>query len=261
MDYALITLTSLVVSGLTLFSGFGLGTLLMPAFAVFFPVPTAIAATAVVHLANNLFKLALVGKQADWHVVARFSLPAALAALIGAAALVGFAELQALTNYELFGRTFELTPEKLVIGSLIVVYASLELSSAFAALAIPSKYLPLGGLLSGFFGGLSGNQGAFRSAFLIKSGLAKEAFVATGVVSAVIVDSVRLTVYGVSYFTSSFVALPAEIAGLVVSASLAAVLGAVFGRRLLKKVTLRTVQVTVAVCMIGVGGGLAAGLI
>ena len=30
MDYALITLTSLVVSGLTLFSGFGLGTLLMP---------------------------------------------------------------------------------------------------------------------------------------------------------------------------------------------------------------------------------------
>jgi len=261
MDYALITLCSLVVSGLTLFSGFGLGTLLMPAFAVFFPVPTAIAATAVVHLANNLFKLALVGKEADWHVVARFSLPAALAALIGAASLVGFAELPALTHYELSGRTFEITPVKLVIGSLIVVFASLELSSAFAALAMPSKYLPLGGLLSGFFGGLSGNQGAFRSAFLIKAGLAKEAFVATGVVSAVIVDSVRLTVYGVSYFTSSFVALPAEIAGLVVSASLAAFVGAFFGRRLLKKVTLRTVQIVVAACMIGVGGGLAAGLI
>jgi hypothetical protein len=128
-------------------------------------------------------------------------------------------------------------------------------------MAIPSKYLPLGGLLSGFFGGLSGNQGAFRSAFLIKSGLAKEAFVATGVVSAVIVDTVRLTVYGVSYFTSSFVTLPAEIAGLVISASLAAFLGAFFGRRLLKKVTLRTVQIIVAACMIGVGGGLAAGLI
>jgi len=79
VDYVLITLTSLFVSGLTLFSGFGLGTLLTPAFAVFFPVPTAIATTAVVHLSNNLFKLALVGKQADWRVVARFSLPAALA--------------------------------------------------------------------------------------------------------------------------------------------------------------------------------------
>jgi uncharacterized membrane protein YfcA len=261
MDYALITLTSLVVSGLTLFSGFGLGTLLMPVFALFFPVPTAIAATAVVHLANNLFKFGLVGKEADWHVVARFSLPAALAALIGAVALVGFAELQALTNYELSGRTFELTPVKLVIGSLIVVFAALELSPAFAALAIPPKYLPLGGLLSGFFGGLSGNQGAFRSAFLIKSGLTKEAFVATGVVSAVVVDTVRLTVYGVSYFTTSFEALPAEIAGLVVSASLAAFIGAFLGARLLKKVTLRTVQIIVAACMIGVGAGLAAGLI
>ncbi len=39
MDYALITLISLVVSGLILFSGFGLGTLLKPAFALFFPVP------------------------------------------------------------------------------------------------------------------------------------------------------------------------------------------------------------------------------
>ena len=211
MDYALIGLTALVVSALTLFSGFGLGTLLMPAFAVFFPVPAAIAATAVVHLANNLFKLALVGRRADWRVVARFSLPAALAALIGAGALVGFAGLETLARYELLGRSFDVTPVKLVIGSLIVVFAALELSPALEGLAIPRRYLPLGGLLSGFFGGLSGNQGAFRSAFLIKSGLDKQAFVATGVVSAVIVDTVRLGVYGVSYVTSRFEALPVEL--------------------------------------------------
>jgi hypothetical protein len=101
--------------------------------------------------------------------VARFSLPAALAALVGASALVGFAELPSLTTYEVSGRTFEITPVKLVIGSLIVAFASLELSSALDGLALPSKNLPLGGLVSGFFGGLSGNQGAFRSAFLIKA--------------------------------------------------------------------------------------------
>ena len=145
MDYALITLISLVVSGLTLFSGFGLGTLLMPAFALFFPVPTAIAATAVVHLANNLFKLALLGKQADWHVVARFSLPAALAALIGAAALVGFAELPALTHYELLGRTFEITPVKLVVGSLIFLCIALH---NFPAMAWPT--------VDGIFAGSAG---------------------------------------------------------------------------------------------------------
>ena len=54
--------------------------LLMPVFALFFPIPIAIAATAVVHLANNFFKLYLVGAQANWPVVARFSLPAAFAA-------------------------------------------------------------------------------------------------------------------------------------------------------------------------------------
>lgn len=261
MDYALIIFAALVVSGLTLFSGFGLGTVLMPAFAVFFPVTTAIAATAVVHLANNLFKLGLVGKQANWRVVARFSLPAALAALLGASALVAFAGLPALTSYELFGRVYNVTPVKLVIGAMIVAFAALELSPAFAALAIPSKYLPLGGLLSGFFGGLSGNQGAFRSAFLIKSGLDKEAFVATGVVSAVIVDTVRLSVYGVSYFTASFEALPREIVGLVLAATLAAFVGAFLGARLLVKVTLRGVQIIVAVCMIGVGVGLSGGWI
>jgi uncharacterized membrane protein YfcA len=261
MDYAFITAVALVVSGLTLFSGFGLGTLLMPAFALFFPVPTAIAATAVVHLANNLFKLALVGRNASWRVVLRFSVPAALAALVGATALVGFAGLEPLTSYTAFGRSFEITPVKLVIGTLIVCFAALELSPAFAALTIPSKYLPLGGLLSGFFGGLSGNQGAFRSAFLIKSGLAKEAFVATGVVSAVIVDTVRLSVYGLSYFVTSFEALPPQIAGLVVAASLAAFAGAFLGTRLLAKVTLRAVQITVAVCMVCVGFGLAVGWI
>jgi hypothetical protein len=35
------------VSGLTLFPGFGLGTLLMPAFALFFPIEVAVAATAI----------------------------------------------------------------------------------------------------------------------------------------------------------------------------------------------------------------------
>lgn len=65
MVYLIICAVALVVSALTLFSGFGLGTLLMPAFAIFFPIEIAIATTAIVHLANNIFKLVLVGKMAD----------------------------------------------------------------------------------------------------------------------------------------------------------------------------------------------------
>ena len=65
MMYVIVCFVALGASFLTLFSGFGLSTLLMPAFALFFPLEAAIAMTAVVHLANNVFKLALVGRKAD----------------------------------------------------------------------------------------------------------------------------------------------------------------------------------------------------
>lgn len=259
MDYLIICVVALAASGLTLFSGFGLGTLLMPAFALFFPVPTAIASTALVHLANNLFKLALLGRAADWQVVLRFGLPAALAAVIGAASLVGIAGLAPVIEYELVGRRFLVTPVKLVIGTLIVVFAVLELTPRFSALAVPGRYLPLGGMISGFFGGLSGNQGAFRSAFLIKAGLEKKAFVATGVVSAVLVDTTRIAVYGGAFLTTRAEELPGGIGGLVAAAMVAAFVGAFTGARLLEKVTMTFVRYAVAAGMIGIGVALVAG--
>jgi uncharacterized protein len=53
----------------------------------------------------------------------------------------------------------------------------------------------VGGLIIGFFGGLSGNQGALRSAFLIRYKLSKEVFIATGVLIACFIDVTRLSVY------------------------------------------------------------------
>lgn len=261
MDLLVIGAAALLVSALTLFSGFGLGTVLMPVFALFFPVPVAIAATAVVHLANNLFKITLVGRQADWGVVLRFGIPAAAAAMVGASALFLFADLPVLATYALGGREHEITALKVVIGTLIIAFAGLELIPRLAKLSFPPRYLFIGGLLSGFFGGLSGNQGAFRSAFLIKAGLDKEAFVGTGVVSTVIVDTVRLIVYGVSFYTSSFVTLGADVVGSVVVAVASAFVGAYAGTRLLEKVTLRFVQINVAIAMVAFGVALGGGII
>ncbi|MBF0562280.1 MAG: TSUP family transporter [Alphaproteobacteria bacterium] len=261
MDYLFICVIAILVSAVTLFSGFGLGTALMPAFALFFPVPVAIAATAVVHLANNLFKVALVGGQADPRVVVRFGLSAAVAAIVGASLLDLFAGLPVLAIYDLGGRTHEITAIKVVIGSVIIVFALLELSPRFASLEFPPRYLALGGVLSGFFGGLSGNQGAFRAAFLVRAGLDKATFIGTSVVSAVIVDIVRLTVYGVSFYRESFTSLPSSIVGVVVAAMAAAFFGAFLGARLIHKVTMRAVQLIVAITMIAVGSGLMIGLV
>ncbi len=106
MELVIIGLAAFITSGLTLFSGFGLGTILMPVFALYFPVPVASAATAVVHLANNLFKFALIAKQADWQTVAQFGIPAVVAAMAGAYLLTLFDLMPGLASYSIAGKAF-----------------------------------------------------------------------------------------------------------------------------------------------------------
>lgn len=245
MDYAVVCLVASAASALTLFSGFGLGTLLMPAFAAFFPVPAAVGMTAVVHFLNNVFKLALFGRAADREVVLRFGVPAVLAAFAGAWALLWLAHLPALAAYTAFGRSFEVLPVKLAVGVLMAGFALFEVHPKTAALAFERRWLPLGGVLSGFFGGLSGHQGALRSAFLIRLGLSKEAFVGSGVVIACLVDLTRLGVYAAKFSAADIGAN----AGLLAAATASAFLGAWGGARLLEKVTVAAVQKTVAVLL------------
>lgn len=257
MMYWIVCLTALIASGLTLFSGFGLGTILMPAFALFFPVEIAIAMTAIVHMANNIFKLFLVGRKTDRHVLMKFAPTAILAAFAGAWLLTLLTDIPVIFSYMIGERQYQVTAVKAVVGLLMIVFAFIELLPRFEKLEFDQKYLPLGGLISGFFGGLSGNQGALRSAFLSKAGLDKEAFIATGVVTAAIVDLTRLSVY-LRHFTT--VELEANW-GLMLAATLTAFAGAFIGSRLMKKITLRTVQIIVGVMLIFIGFFLFMGLI
>jgi hypothetical protein len=224
-------------------------------------VPVAVAATAVVHLANNLFKLVLVGRDANRRALIRFGIPAALAAVAGAALMGVFGGVPPLAVYQAGGRTCEVTLVKLVIAVVIIGFSILEFIPAFSKLAIDPKYLPLGGLVSGFFGGLSGHQGALRSAFLIKAGMTKAEFVGTGVVAAVIVDVARLAVYGLDAHSAGFAALTTSTGDLVATATISALAGSLLAARLIEKITLRTVQVTVAVTLAVIGVALGAGLV
>ncbi|MEO7432862.1 MAG: TSUP family transporter, partial [Dokdonella sp.] len=195
MSYLIVCSVALLASALTFFSGFGLGTLLLPAFALFFPVGEAVALTAVVHFLNGLFKLALTARHADRRVVLLFGVPACVMAVAGAWVLTWLVDSHPLVVYVIAGHAFEVTAVKLVVGLLLLVFASLELIPRFQTLAFGARYLPVGGLLSGFLGGLAGMQGALRSAFLARAGLSKEAFIGTGVVIACLIDVSRLAVY------------------------------------------------------------------
>lgn len=257
MEIVIICLAAFLTAILTFFSGFGLGTILAPVFAIFFPIDIAIALTGVVHFSNNLFKIALIGRNTDKAVLLRFGIPAILASFAGAWLLLKITVLPTIAEYELWGKTFEITAVELIIALLLIIFSILEISPSFQKIQFGKDKLVWGGVLSGFFGGLSGIQGAIRSAFLIKSGLSKEAYIATGVVIACLVDFTRLSVYASRFTTANL----HENMTLLISATLAAIAGAYFGKKLLKKVTLRSIQLLVAIMLILISITLGAGII
>jgi uncharacterized membrane protein YfcA len=246
MDIIIISLTALLTSLMTFFTGFGLGTILTPVFAIFFPIDIAIALTGIVHLLNNLFKLALVGKEANKTVVLKFGIPAIVAAFIGAELMITLSNLPEIISYYIFGKEFFILPIKIIVAILMIFFALIEVLPSLKSIQFDSNKLYLGGALSGFFGGLSGHQGAFRSAFLIRAGLSKEAFIATGVTIACLVDFTRLSVYFSKFFSAGI----SDNILYIIFATLSAFVGAYFGKKLLRKITLNTLQFIVALLII-----------
>jgi len=239
----IIPITAFAASLLTFFSGFGLGTILLPVLLIFYPVEVAILITSIVHLLNNLFKFSIIGKHTDLKVALKFGVPALFGAFLGAKLLFSVSAFALRFHYELFNIPFEATFVKVLIGLLLFIFSFYELFPRRKSEDASNKYLMVGGSLSGFFGGLSGNQGALRTAFLINCGLSKEAFIATGVVIACIVDITRIPIY-FSSFSNEFLS---ENADTLVIATISAFLGAIIGRKLLVKVTFRSVQMVVSV--------------
>lgn len=264
MEYIIVPAAAFIASVLSFYSGFGLGTLLMPVLALFFPLPAAIAATAVVHGSNNLFKIMMVGIKADRDLVLKFGLPAIAAAFAGAVALHVFTAVSggASFSYVLLGKTAVITPLKFLLALLMLGFAAVDIHPALKGMKFDRRYLPLGGLLSGFFGGLSGHQGALRSAFLVKTDVTPEAFVATNAAIGFMVDLARMLIYAYTIFAlgdaGGMEGFPAGIAGVAVIASVAGVL---IGLKFLHKATISVIQSLTAAMLAAIAVFLGTGLI
>ena len=262
MSFLVVALAAAFAAGLTLYSGFGLGTLLLPVFALFFPVEVAVGATAVVHGANNVFKVSLLGKYADRETVLRFGLPAIGAAVIGAGLLGWFSVREPLLTWSLGGWDAQITPLKLVMGGLMFFFALFELLPSLRRIRFNRSHYLVGGMLSGFFGGLSGHQGALRSAFLVKTGMDTQTFVGTSSMIGLLVDAVRLlTYFGLLLVAGRAVQVPAGGWPLVITGCLAAFAGVLLGKRYLEKITMGWVQSLTGVLLVLIAGLLGFGLI
>jgi uncharacterized membrane protein YfcA len=215
----------------------------------------------VVHAANNIFKVALLAGGAPRHVVIRFGIPAIVASFFGAVVLSSLASQPPLASWSFMDRIAMVTPVKLAIGLLILFFSLFELIPMLRGVRAPARWLSLGGALSGFFGGLSGHQGALRAVFLAPLGLSPTQFVSTQAVLALLVDIARLIVYGWFIVVVGGAAGAGSISwDLVATATLCAFTGAYVGKRLLPKVTVAALHTVVGLLLVVVGVALSLGV-
>lgn len=254
-EVILIFLVAIFASFLTLISGFGLGTLLLPAFILVFDPLEAVAMTAVVHFANNVFKMGLLYKKVDRFVLLWFGVSGIVGAFIGAQLSVNITHSVAYSS--LYEGGNDVTWFAFVVGVLMILFALQELFIGKRGFQFSKRALLPGGAISGFFGGLTGHQGALRSMFLLKSGLSTEAYIATGVGIALLVDITRIPIYLERMQNADLSSDWYVMLGAVVSAFI----GAVIGKRLMKKVTYSVVQWIVGLLLIAIGIALILGVL
>ena len=231
---------------------------MLPVFSLFFELPVAIGATALVHFSNNVFKFFLVRKDIDKKVFLSFGLPAIGAAFFGGLMLSFIEGEGSLAQYNIGDKQFTITWLNLSIGTLMILFALFDLNPKLKQTQFSRSWLPFGGVLSGFFGGFSGHQGAFRATFLTKAGLSKEAFIATSNAVSLLVDLMRMSVYFYAAFAltsndSSILEVLQHNRTLLIIAVLFAFCGTYFGKKLVKKTTIKSIQSIVGIFLLIMG--------
>lgn len=235
LTFILVLIITFIMSALTLLTGFGVGTILTPTFAFVYDAKTAVFLVSIVHLANNLLKFGLFRAHINKQIFIKFG----IVSFVGAAA--GSSLQSALAGDYV----------RYALAVFLILAGAAEFIPGASKFKIPRAFDFVGGLFSGFLGGLIGNQGAIRSAYLLNYGLSKEAFIATATSIAIVIDLTRIPVYLYSQVHQL------EAAALPLLAVIAvAFAGTFFGKNLLKRISLERFRMTVAVFLIVVGTAL-----
>jgi uncharacterized membrane protein YfcA len=214
--FQLVVLSAGVAAGaIAAISGFGIGSLLTPVFALQVDTKTAVAAVSLPHIIGTAFRLWLLRSRIHRRLLLSFGLTSAAGGLAGAL-LHAQASSPALA---------------IVFGSLLIFAGGSELTGLAGRWRLHGGMAWAAGALSGFFGGLVGNQGGIRSAAMLGFDVARDQFVATATATALLVDIARVPVY----LTVEREAI-ATIGPLLLLATVGVLAGTVLGRWLLRRV-------------------------
>jgi uncharacterized protein len=196
-------------------AGFGIGSLLTPAIAIVSGAKLAVAAVSIPHIVGTSIRFWRFRRTIDWKIVRSFGATSAAGGITGAL-LNSYATNRALAT---------------VFGALLVLAGATQVTGRAKRWRLRGRLAWAGGALSGFFGGLVGNQGGIRTAAMLGFEVDKRQFVATTTAVALAIDAARVPIY---------LALEAQqlsnLSTLIMIATGGVVTGTLFGERLLTRV-------------------------
>lgn len=201
---------TLMAAALTVPAGFGLATMLTPVVLLWLPPHEAIAVVAVIHGAHNAWKLKVLRSNINLDAVKRYGWALILGAIIGS----------------LLQSKIPSNPLLLVVGIALIILPLLSVTEKWTKLRLGETEDRIGGFGSGFFGGLTGHQGALRALFLQKRLPDKLTYAATASVLALVVDLTRIPIY--LYFEGRGI-MDEYI--LIIALVLAAIMGVNLGKK------------------------------
>jgi uncharacterized protein len=214
-----------ILSGATAaISGFGIGSLLTPLLAARYGMSLAVAAVSIPHAIATALRCWRLRAHIEWTVLRSFGALSAIGGL-GGALLYSRFDSRLLTR---------------VLGVLLIATAIAAVTEWVQRMQLRGVGPHALGLVSGFFGGIAGNQGGLRSGALMAFRLSPLALVATATATGLAVDAARLPVY-LWTAGSRLTALYAPIA----AATIGVVIGTLAGERLLMGLSARAFRLVV----------------
>jgi len=229
----LVVLAVAVLAGIVAaISGFGIGSLLTPTFALQAGTKAAVAAVAIPHLVGTLQRFWILREYVDRRMLVAFGITSAAGGLAGALAHVWLS-----SRYLTF-----------IFGALLILAAIAEATGWMAKVRWGRRTAWIAGALSGIFGGLVGNQGSIRSAAMLGFDVPKESFVATATAIGLFVDAARLPVYLATQWNDI-----ADQWRLVLAAIVGVCIGTALGSRLLVRIPRTVFRRVVAVLLFALG--------
>ena len=227
MDYVVFVAIGLIGSVASAVFGFGTALLVIAIGSHVIPVKEAIALGTVLFAASTVTKTALFGRHIDWKVVAIMAFGCLPFAYLGAVVL-------AVIPADFVKR---------LLGVMVLVYLALTLSGRLPRFKIGTAGLAFGSALYGFVSGLLGSGNLIKVIMFREMNITKEAFVGAMAATSVMSNIAKL----VSYTQSGLLRADMTWPALALAAS--AVVAALLGKAILKKIKVETFELGVKILL------------